>query len=131
MKKIYIQSIGNINVAYKQKDGTYKYVPEDVKEGQVLYYSSIEKTVKTGVQIGHSIAYKYTLYLVSTNGRLIVPMDLVDLKKSGLKENGTPDGGKDGKKGGQGEGDQGGGFGLGLGNISPWIALAIIYVILK
>jgi len=131
MKKIYINSIGTINVAYKQKDGTYKYVPEDVLDGQILYYSSVEKITKSGVQIGHSISYSYTIYLVSTNGRLIVPMDLVDLKKSGLKKDGTPEGGKDGKEGGEGEGKQGSGLGLGLGNLSPWILLAVIYVVLK
>ena len=144
MKKIYIKSIGNINVAYAQKDGSFKYVSEDVKEGQILYYSSIEKTVKTGVQIGTSVSYKYTIYVYNmTGGRFIIPMDIVDLGKSLLQADGKPTintGGNTGTgtgtgtgsgTGGTGQGGTGLGFGLGLGNIPPYILLIALYVILK
>jgi len=141
MKKIYIRQIGNINIAYKQKDGTFKYVSEDVKEGQILYYNSIEKTVKTGVAIGTSVSYKYTIYLNGVNNtRFIVPLDLIDLSKSGLSEDGKPigntgnsTGGGTGNTGSGTGSEQGSGSGFGLFgiHINPLIVLVALYVILK
>jgi len=131
MKKIYIEKSGIINVAYKQTDGTYKYVPTDVNEGQIIYYSSIEKTTKSGVQIGNKIVYNYTIYVNSVNGRFIIPMGLINLSKSGLTKEGTPQEGKDNGQGnGQGNGS-GLGIGFGTGLLNPWLALGLLYVILK
>ena len=131
MKTIYIAKAGTINVAYKQTDGTYKYVPTEVNANQKVYYSSIEKTTKSGVQIGNKIVYNYTLYVYSTNGRFIIPVELIDLSKSGLTKEGNPDTGKgNGQGNGKGKGS-GLGIGFGDGELNPWFALGLLYVILK